>query len=316
MSVVPSRVRNPTPLSIRIYSITYRLIPTPEVWRSYVASSADHPQFTIEKRVAKKSGEKYWIEIPSNLWAYVDASTIIVSGDSGGWDESICNGIDPYAQWGWVSHSTGDNGHACDFMFRPTLGSESFNGGTGYHDAQDGGDDPMHGNYRLVNNGSCQTLGFYGNVESSNYAPKPMLNFVVADNRWSKYPRGTLGAPSCSNNCMDFVMGGPQLTSSGTASGMLYSGNVWDFPGQLMGDPGFDVKDGYADHNTLYANMGGWMNDICIPLSGLPHHHVGGGRRSLGDCPDLSAGIPWTGAAIDNFDISAGDAPCGPPWCL
>ena len=90
-----------------------------------------------------------------------------------------------------------------------------------------------------------------------------------------------------------------------------------------MGPPGTDPPVGnLPDYNSDLGtiSMGPQnMNDLCIPLSGMPHLSPGGGRRSLGDCPDLSAGIPWTGeagSAAANFDIHIGDPPCAPPWCL
>ena len=295
---------------------------TPTEAKQFIASSVDHPNLSIQKRICKKSGEDYWWEVPSRLWSYIDASGIIVSGDAtvaGGWDEAQCSGNTYHAAWGWVNQDD----RPCDLMFRPTLVAEHQFGdnqpGGRYTSNSSSEQDPMKGDYRLVNKDSCQCLGYYGN-NSSNYAPKPMLNFVVADNRWGEYSNHSFGGSVGANDCHDLISGGDDLTLSGTLSGMLFSGNYWDYTNQLMGPPGTNPPTGgLPDYNTQTdtASLGSaWMNDLCIPLSGLPHFSTGGGRRSLGDCPDLSAGIPWTGPAIDNFDIEVGNAPCGPPWCL
>jgi hypothetical protein len=297
---------------------------TPEASRQLVASSVDHPLLRLQKRICKESGENYFWEVPSNLYSFINASGIIVSGDAsvaGGWDEAQCSGNTDSAAWGWVDQDD----RPCDLMFRPTLTAEDQFGDTQpggrYTSNSSNAADPMKGNYRLVNKSSCQVLGYYGDTPNSNYAPKPMLNFVVADNRWGQYSQHTFGAPDGAGSCFDFITGGPKVTMSGTVSGLLYSGNVWDYPSQLMGPAGSNPPaTGFPDYNTIHENMGSdYMNDICIPLSGLPHLHVGGGRISLGECDDLSAGIPWTGepgSAAANFDINVGDAPCAPPWCL
>ena len=297
---------------------------TPEASRQYIASSVDHPNLRLQKLICKESGEDYWWEVPSNLYSFINASGIIVSGDAsvaGGWDEAQCSGNTDSAAWGWVDQDD----RPCDLMFRPTLEAEhqfgnSVNGGR-YISNSSSEQDPMKGDYRLVNKSSCQTLGYYGDVPSSNYAPKPLLNFVVADNRWGEHSQYTFGAPDGSSKCFDGITGGADVTQSGTLSGLLYSGNVWDFPSQLMGPAGSNPPaTGFPDYNTIHENMGSdHMNDLCIPLSGLPHLHLGGGRRSLGDCPDLANGIPWTGeagSAAASFDIHIGDPPCAPPWCL
>ena len=297
---------------------------TPDASRQLVASSVDHPLLRLQKRICKKSGEDYFWEVPSNLYSFINASGIIVSGDAsvaGGWDEAQCSGNTESAAWGWVDQDD----RPCDLMFRPTLTAEDQFGNTQpggrYTSNSSDNADPMKGDYRLVNKSSCQVLGYYGDAPNSNYGPKPMLNFVVADNRWGQYTQYGLGAPDGSSKCFDFIQGGADVTQSGTLSGLLYSGNVWDYPSQLMGSAGTNPPaTGFPDYNTIYENLGSdHMNDICIPLSGLPHQHVGGGRRSLGECDDLANGIPWTGeagSAAANFDITVGDAPCGPPWCL
>ena len=297
---------------------------TPHDSLLFVASSVDHPNLRLQKHICKESGEDYFWEVPSRLWSFIDASGIIVSGDAsvaGGWDEAQCSGNTDSAAWGWVDQDD----RPCDLMFRPTLEAEhqfgnSVNGGR-YISNSDSAQDPMKGEYRLVNKSSCQTLGYYGDTPNSNYAPKPMLNFVVADNRWGQYSQYGFGSNTGNSKCFDFVEGGANVTQSGTLSGMLYSGNVWDYTSQLMGSAGTNPPPtGFPDYNTIHENIGShFMNDLCIPLSGLPHQTIGGGRRSLGDCPDLSAGIPWTGepgSAAANFDITVGDAPCAPPWCL
>jgi hypothetical protein len=300
---------------------------TPLEAAQFMASSADTPNLTIEKQICKKSGENYWYVIPDRLWSFIDPSGIIVSGDAtvaGGWDEAQCSGNTEHAAWGWVDQ---DN-RPCDLMYRPTLEAEDQFGDTqpgGRYTSNSGPDysDPMKGNYRLVNSDSQQVLGYYGNKPNSNYAPKPMLNFVVADNRWGEHSRYTFGFPDGASNKYDFITGGPSYTLSGTLSGILYSGNYWDYTNQLMGPPGTDPPVGnLPDYNSDLGtiSMGPQnMNDLCIPLSGMPHGSPGGGRRSLGDCDDLSAGIPWTGeagSAAASFDIYVGDPPCAPPWCL
>ena len=297
---------------------------TPDASRQFIASSVDHPNLRLQKQICKESGEDYFWEVPSRLWSFIDPSGIIVSGDAsvaGGWDEAQCSGNTGSAAWGWVDQDD----RPCDLMFRPTLEAEHEYGDTQpdgrYTSNSSSEQDPMKGEYRLVNKSSCQTLGYYGDVPNSNYAPKPLLNFVVADNRWGQYCQFGFGSSTGNSNCFDGITGGPSLTQSGTLSGMLYSGNVWDFPNQLMGPAGSNPPAaGLPDYNTIYENKGShFMNDLCIPLSGLPHQTLGGGRRSNGDCPDLANGIPWTGeagSAAANFDITVGDAPCAPPWCL
>jgi len=308
---------------------------TPEGLRQLIAG----PDMRLEKYVHKNSCETQWRTVPQDLWGFLDNSTIVLSGPATGWPAIYSDCNDPYAYGPncWTSdHFAGNDGcncinqcwfdlynasnpntctganntsnNACDIVFKPTLDGEP----VVYSETKtDGTLAGGYGKYRLTNPTKCQLIGYYDdpNTATSFYHPKTASGVIVADNRHGVNFNFGLINIGITDKCYGDFENDLPYAHPGTLSGWTFSGNVWDQTGQVIGS---STGGGYSpDWNQVFAGQNGTLldiNEICLPLSGIPYGESGSRRRSDGWCQD-----PLDLSPITSYPQNC--VHCPDPWC-
>lgn len=319
---------------------------TPEEGRSNLAGDS----ITLEKYVVKGSTEAYWWEVPEELYGRTDASTIVLSGPAGGWEPITYDPTDPFAgpdgykstygdpnagclcpnpntyfdqgdynayfndPAGWDPTVAADcdwiqEGQPCTILFKPTVdGDPMVFSSTNSQGVPYG----QGGVYRIADQSKCMIIGRYddGNETDNRYHPKTASGILVADNRWGDhFQYGPLKIGDAHQCCGDFEFDNPS-NEAGTLSSLLFSGNVWDYTGQLIGSQtGGYTPDYNAIHDDLNAVRN--FNDWCIPASGTAYGQPSTTRlRSQGYCTEFANGLEFSEPP---FPIAPPH--CPDPWC-
>ena len=280
---------------------------TPEGARQNLAGDG----IILEKYVVKGSTEAYWWEVPSEFYGRTDASTIVLSGPAGGWEDIVYDPTDPFAGPEGYKSTYGDPNVGClcpnpetyfdqgDYTayynnpggWDPTQGADCdwVNNGQPCHilfrptlDGQpmvfsgvNSQDIPygQNGVYRISDPSKCQINGVYDTPETATswYHPKEFSGVIVADNRWGPYFQYNPAGIGDAHQCCGDFEWDQPANEAGTMSSVIMSGNVWDYTGQLMGSA---TGGGYTpNYNEIYGDLSivRKFNDWCIPASGTTY---------------------------------------------